>query len=111
MNDEVFSYFSLTKKRGYDVKVYESAVRGEDRHRGPIKLSSSALADDENVAKQIMEAGCVTGDRINGLADGISGECQTGMQSLWPNVDGRGKRLCSLLRLHINPQMLHGFSN
>lgn len=69
------------KHRGFEVKVFEkdlSAVRGEGRHRGPIQLLSSALAVleaiDENVAKQIMEAGCVTGDRINGLADGLSGE-------------------------------------
>ncbi|KAJ0094907.1 hypothetical protein Patl1_17286 [Pistacia atlantica] len=70
------------KNRGYDVKVFErdlSAVRGEGSHRGPIQLSSSALAVlqaiDQNVANRIMEAGCVTGDRINGVADGISGQC------------------------------------
>uniref|UniRef100_A0A6N2KKX0 FAD-binding domain-containing protein n=1 Tax=Salix viminalis TaxID=40686 RepID=A0A6N2KKX0_SALVM len=69
------------KHRGYDVKVFEkdlSAVRGEGRHRGPIQLLSSALAVlqviDGTVAKQIMEAGCVTGDRINGVADGVSGK-------------------------------------
>ena len=69
------------KHRGHEVKVFEkdlSAVRGEGRHRGPIQLLSGALAVleaiDENVAKQIMEAGCVTGNRTNGLADGLSGE-------------------------------------
>ncbi|KAJ6755480.1 hypothetical protein OIU79_027981 [Salix purpurea] len=69
------------KHRGHDVKVFEkdlSAVRGEGRHRGPIQLLSSALAVlqviDGTVAKQIMEAGCVTGDRINGVADGVSGK-------------------------------------
>ncbi|XP_020201812.1 zeaxanthin epoxidase, chloroplastic isoform X1 [Cajanus cajan] len=69
------------KKRGYEVKVFEkdlSAVRGEGRHRGPIQLLSSALAVleaiDRSVAGQIMEAGCVTGNRTNGLADGLSGE-------------------------------------
>lgn len=69
------------KHRGYEVKVFEkdlSAVRGEGRHRGPIQLLSSALAVleaiDQSVAKQIMDAGCVTGNRTNGLADGISGE-------------------------------------
>ncbi|KAG8646365.1 zeaxanthin epoxidase, chloroplastic isoform X2 [Manihot esculenta] len=69
------------KNRGFDVCVFEkdlSAVRGEGRHRGPIQLLSSALAVlqaiDENAARQIMEAGCVTGDRINGLADGLSGD-------------------------------------
>lgn len=69
------------KHKGYEVKVFEkdlSAVRGEGRHRGPIQLLSGALAVleaiDENVATQIMEAGCVTGNRTNGLADGLSGE-------------------------------------
>ncbi|KAE9620923.1 putative zeaxanthin epoxidase [Lupinus albus] len=69
------------KKRGYEVKVFEkdlSAVRGEGRDRGAIQLLSGALsvleAIDENVAKQIMDEGCVTGNRTNGLADGLSGE-------------------------------------
>src|ERR1044072_2266542 len=69
------------KHRGYEVKVFEkdlSAVRGEGRHRGPIQLLSSALAvleaTDQSVAEQVMEAGCVTGNRTNGLADGLSGE-------------------------------------
>lgn len=69
------------KQKGYEVKVFEkdlSVVRGEGRHRGPIQLLSSALvvleAIDRSVAKQIRDAGCVTGNRINGLADGFSGE-------------------------------------
>ncbi|CAL0328723.1 unnamed protein product [Lupinus luteus] len=69
------------KKRGHEVKVFEkdlSAVRGEGRDRGAIQLLSGALAVleaiDGNVAKQIMEEGCVTGNRTNGLADGLSGE-------------------------------------
>ncbi|XP_031274746.1 zeaxanthin epoxidase, chloroplastic-like [Pistacia vera] len=79
------------KNRGYDVKVFErdlSAVRGEGSHRGPIQLSSSALAVlqaiDQNVANRIMEAGCVTGDRINGVADGISGQWFTKFDLLTP---------------------------
>lgn len=81
------------KHRGFEVKVFEkdlSAVRGEGRHRGPIQLLSSALAVleaiDENVAKQIMEAGCVTGDRINGLADGLSGEWLSKFDLLTPAI-------------------------
>ncbi|KAM1064670.1 hypothetical protein ACFX15_028125 [Malus domestica] len=69
------------KRRGFEVQVFEkdlSAVRGEGQHRGPIQLVSSALAVleaiDENVAKQIMGAGCVTGNRTTGYADGHSGE-------------------------------------
>lgn len=78
------------KNRGCDVKVFEkdlSAVRGEGRHRGPIQLLSSALtvleAIDENVAKQIMEVGCATGNRLNGLADGISGEWYVNFTSIY----------------------------
>ncbi|KAM0072090.1 putative zeaxanthin epoxidase [Helianthus debilis subsp. tardiflorus] len=69
------------KQSGFEVKVFEkdlSAVRGEGRHRGPIQLLSSALGIlvgiDKGVADQIMEAGCVTGNRVNGLADGLSGD-------------------------------------
>ncbi|KAF7835963.1 zeaxanthin epoxidase, chloroplastic-like isoform X2 [Senna tora] len=79
------------KHRGYEVKVLEkdlSAVRGEGRHRGPIQLLSSALAVlkaiDENVGNQIMEAGCVTGNRTNGLADGLTGEWFTKFDLLTP---------------------------
>ncbi|THG15298.1 hypothetical protein TEA_010456 [Camellia sinensis var. sinensis] len=81
------------KNRGYDVKVFErdlSAVRGEGRHRGPIQLLSSALAVleaiDKDVARQIVEAGCITGNRINGLADGLSGEWFTKFDLLTPAV-------------------------
>lgn len=68
------------KKRGFEVMVFEkdlSAIRGEGRHRGPIQLMSSALGVlvgiDRNVAKKVMDAGCVTGNRINGIVDGLSG--------------------------------------
>ncbi|XP_024992935.1 zeaxanthin epoxidase, chloroplastic-like [Cynara cardunculus var. scolymus] len=68
------------KKRGFEVMVFEkdlSAVRGEGKHRGPIQLLSSALgvlsSIDEGVAQQVMDAGCVIGNRINGLADGRFG--------------------------------------
>lgn len=81
------------KNRGFEVKVFEkdfSAVRGEGRYRGPIQLLSSALAVlkaiDENVAAQIMDAGCVTGDRINGLADGQSGEWFAKFDLLTPAI-------------------------
>lgn len=68
------------KKKGFDVLVFEkdlSAIRGEGKYRGPIQIQSNALAAleaiDIEVAEQVMEAGCITGDRINGLVDGISG--------------------------------------
>ncbi|KAL6981616.1 zeaxanthin epoxidase [Sarracenia purpurea var. burkii] len=81
------------KKRGYDVKVFEkdlSAVRGEGQHRGPIQLLSSALAVleaiDKDVMRKIVEAGCITGNRINGLADGVSGEWFTKFDLFTPAV-------------------------
>ncbi|GAV73676.1 FHA domain-containing protein/FAD_binding_3 domain-containing protein [Cephalotus follicularis] len=68
------------KKKGFEVMVFEkdlSAVRGEGQYRGPIQIQSNALAAleaiDLEVAEEVMKAGCVTGDRINGLVDGISG--------------------------------------
>ncbi|XP_010484561.1 PREDICTED: zeaxanthin epoxidase, chloroplastic [Camelina sativa] len=68
------------KKKGFDVLVFEkdlSAIRGEGQYRGPIQIQSNALAAleaiDTDVAEQVMVAGCITGDRINGLVDGISG--------------------------------------
>jgi len=73
--------FALAAKRkGFEVLVLErdmSAVRGEGRYRGPIQLQSNALAALEAVdaaaADEIMDAGCVTGDRVNGIVDGVSG--------------------------------------
>ncbi|KAL6493893.1 hypothetical protein OROGR_031802 [Orobanche gracilis] len=73
--------FALAAKRsGFDVTVFEkdlTAVRGEGRDRGPIQLLSSALGLLENIdgdiVREISEAGYVTGDRTNGLADGRTG--------------------------------------
>nr|QED45764.1 zeaxanthin epoxidase [Petunia x hybrida] len=68
------------KKKGFDVMVFErdlSAIRGEGQYRGPIQIQSNALAAleaiDMDVAEEIMNAGCITGDRINGLCDGVTG--------------------------------------
>lgn len=68
------------KKKGFDVLVFEkdlSAIRGEGQYRGPIQIQSNALAAleaiDIGVAEEVMEAGCITGDRINGLVDGVCG--------------------------------------
>ncbi|XP_020401307.1 zeaxanthin epoxidase, chloroplastic isoform X2 [Zea mays] len=73
--------FALAARRkGFEVLVLErdvSAVRGEGRYRGPIQLQSNALAALEAVdaaaADEVMDAGCVTGDRVNGIVDGVSG--------------------------------------
>ncbi|KAL2522757.1 Zeaxanthin epoxidase [Forsythia ovata] len=68
------------KKKGFDVVVFEkdlSAIRGEGQYRGPIQIQSNALAAleaiDMDVAEEVLSAGCITGDRINGLVDGVSG--------------------------------------
>ena len=68
------------KKKGFDVVVFEkdlSAIRGEGQYRGPIQIQSNALAAleaiDSEVAEEVMRVGCITGDRINGLVDGVSG--------------------------------------
>lgn len=73
--------FALAAKRkGFEVLVFEkdmSAIRGEGQYRGPIQVQSNALAAleaiDLEVAEEVMKAGCITGDRINGLVDGVSG--------------------------------------
>ncbi|KAL0380886.1 UNVERIFIED_CONTAM: Zeaxanthin epoxidase, chloroplastic [Sesamum angustifolium] len=77
--------FALAAKRkGFEVVVFEkdlSAIRGEGQYRGPIQIQSNALAAleaiDMDVADEVMCAGCITGNRINGLVDGISGSCDT----------------------------------
>lgn len=73
--------FALAAKRkGFEVVVFErdiSAIRGEGQYRGPIQVQSNALAAleaiDSEVAEEVMRVGCITGDRINGLVDGVSG--------------------------------------
>lgn len=82
------------KKKGFDVLVFEkdlSAVRGEGQYRGPIQIQSNALAAleaiDIDVAEQVMEAGCVTGDRINGLCDGVSGNWYVKFDTFTPAVE------------------------
>lgn len=73
--------FALAAKRkGFEVMVFErdlSAIRGEGQYRGPIQIQSNALAAleaiDLEVAEEVMKAGCITGQRINGLVDGVSG--------------------------------------
>lgn len=82
------------KKKGFDVVVFEkdlSAIRGEGQYRGPIQIQSNALAAleaiDMEVAEQVMAAGCVTGDRINGLVDGVSGNWYIKFDTFTPAVE------------------------
>eukprot|EP00271_Cylindrocystis_brebissonii_P016079 TRINITY_DN39257_c0_g1_i1.p1 TRINITY_DN39257_c0_g1~~TRINITY_DN39257_c0_g1_i1.p1 ORF type:complete len:730 (+),score=130.62 TRINITY_DN39257_c0_g1_i1:134-2191(+) len=82
------------KKRGLDVTVFErdlTAIRGEGQYRGPIQIQSNALAAleavDTGVAEAVMEGGCVTGDRINGLVDGLTGEWYIKFDTFTPAVE------------------------
>ncbi|RCV44784.1 hypothetical protein SETIT_9G402400v2 [Setaria italica] len=71
--------FTLAAKRkGFEVLVLEqdvSAVRGEERYRGPIQLQSNALAAleaiDAAVADKVIDVDCVMGDPVNGIIDGV----------------------------------------
>eukprot|EP00898_Chlorokybus_atmophyticus_P006791 jgi/Chlat1/7112/Chrsp57S06795 len=83
------------KRRGFDVRVYEresEIVRGEgNKYRGPIQVQSNALAAleaiDQDVAERIKAAGTVTGDRINGLVDGLTGKWYCKFDTWHPAVD------------------------
>jgi zeaxanthin epoxidase len=43
-----------------------------------VQIQSNALAAleavDADMAQEVMENGCITGDRINGLVDGVTGQ-------------------------------------
>ena len=81
-------------KQGIDVKVLErdlTAIRGEGKYRGPIQVQSNALAAlqalDGKIAEEVLRRGCITGDRINGLCDGVSGEWYCKFDTFHPAVD------------------------
>ncbi|CAI5487151.1 unnamed protein product [Closterium sp. Naga37s-1] len=88
--------FALScKNRGIDVEVFErdlTAIRGEGQYRGPIQIQSNALAAleavDLRVAEEVMAAGCITGDRINGLCDGLTGEWYVKFDTFTPAAEG-----------------------
>ncbi|KAI3665710.1 hypothetical protein L6452_44340 [Arctium lappa] len=82
------------KRRGFSVVVFErdlSAIRGEGQYRGPIQIQSNALAAleaiDLEVADEVMKAGCITGQRINGLVDGVSGNWYIKFDTFTPAVE------------------------
>ncbi|XP_020599670.1 zeaxanthin epoxidase, chloroplastic-like isoform X1 [Phalaenopsis equestris] len=87
--------FALAAKRkGFDVLVFEkdmSAIRGEGQYRGPIQIQSNALAAleaiDLQIADEIMQTGYITGDRINGIVDGISGTWYIKFDTFTPAVE------------------------
>jgi zeaxanthin epoxidase len=81
-------------KKGFDVQMFErdlTAIRGEGKYRGPIQVQSNALAAleaiDKEVAEQVLAQGCVTGDRINGLVDGLTGHWYVKFDTFHPAVD------------------------
>jgi len=81
-------------KQGIRVQVLErdlTAVRGEGKLRGPIQIQSNALgaleAIDPVLADKVMAEGCITGDRINGLCDGVSGDWYCKFDTFHPAVE------------------------
>lgn len=114
------------KNKGLDVVVFErdlSAIRGEGQYRGPIQIQSNALAAleavDQAAAEKIMANGCVTGDRINGLVDGISGEWYCKFDTFTPAAE-RGlpvTRVISRMKLQeilsgaLGPEYIQNGSN
>ncbi|CAM6090561.1 unnamed protein product [Calypogeia fissa] len=114
------------KNQGVDVKVFErdlSTVRGEGQYRGPIQIQSNALAAleaiDGGVAEQILDIGCVTGDRINGLVDGLTGSWYCKFDTFTPAVE-RGipitrvisrMTLQSLLARAVGPEIIQNSCN
>eukprot|EP00882_Tetradesmus_deserticola_P014245 GHRQ01015143.1.p2 GENE.GHRQ01015143.1~~GHRQ01015143.1.p2 ORF type:complete len:274 (+),score=73.22 GHRQ01015143.1:122-943(+) len=81
-------------KQGVDVKVFErdlTAIRGEGKYRGPIQVQSNALAAleaiDVDVCNEVLRQGCITGDRINGLCDGETGDWYCKFDTYHPAVD------------------------
>ncbi|KAK4801416.1 hypothetical protein SAY86_021903 [Trapa natans] len=114
------------KKKGFDVVVFEkdfSAIRGEGQYRGPIQIQSNALAALEainmEVAEEVMRTGCITGDRINGLVDGVSGDWYIKFDTFTPAAE-RGlpvtrvisrMRLQQILAQHVGDDVILNESN
>nr|ART29442.1 chloroplast zeaxanthin epoxidase 1 [Lobosphaera incisa] len=81
-------------KKGFDIQIFErdlTAIRGEGKYRGPIQVQSNALAAleaiDRETAEKIMGAGCITGDRVNGLCDGVTGKWYVKFDTYHPAVE------------------------
>eukprot|EP00217_Crustomastix_stigmatica_P014101 CAMPEP_0183811854 /NCGR_PEP_ID=MMETSP0803_2-20130417/50136_1 /TAXON_ID=195967 /ORGANISM="Crustomastix stigmata, Strain CCMP3273" /LENGTH=546 /DNA_ID=CAMNT_0026056693 /DNA_START=45 /DNA_END=1683 /DNA_ORIENTATION=- len=65
------------QERGIDVELFER-VKVYKPFGGPIQMQCNALGALEAISKpfaeKVISFGCVTGDRINGLLDGVSGK-------------------------------------
>lgn len=99
-------------KKGFEVVVLErdlTAIRGEGKYRGPIQIQSNALAAlealDEEVAQEVLDTGCITGDRINGLCDGVTGEWYCKFDTFHPAVD-KGLPVTRVISRHTLQQVL-----
>lgn len=57
-----------------DLSALEVKVSGEPRSKFRVALWQLALeAEDSGVAEKILDAGCVTGGRVNRLVEGLTG--------------------------------------
>lgn len=65
------------KRKGMDVTIFEKVAKYKP-FGGPIQLQCNSQGALESIApdlaEKVMEVGTVTGDRVNGLLDGVSGE-------------------------------------
>ncbi|EFJ14660.1 hypothetical protein SELMODRAFT_234460 [Selaginella moellendorffii] len=114
------------KNQGLDVKVFErdlSAIRGEGQYRGPIQIQSNALAAleavDSAVADEIMETGCITGDRVNGLVDGLTGTWYSKFDTFTPAAENglpvtrviSRMKLQEILARAVGPELIENNAN
>eukprot|EP01024_Parvocaulis_polyphysoides_P053728 TRINITY_DN536_c0_g3_i6.p1 TRINITY_DN536_c0_g3~~TRINITY_DN536_c0_g3_i6.p1 ORF type:complete len:285 (-),score=46.62 TRINITY_DN536_c0_g3_i6:63-917(-) len=99
-------------KKGVQVQVLErdvTAIRGEGKYRGPIQVQSNALAAleaiDADMAREIFSEGCITGDRINGLCDGLTGKWYVKFDTFHPAVS-KGLPVTRVISRHTLQEIL-----
>eukprot|EP01023_Acetabularia_acetabulum_P058863 TRINITY_DN700_c1_g2_i1.p1 TRINITY_DN700_c1_g2~~TRINITY_DN700_c1_g2_i1.p1 ORF type:complete len:653 (-),score=93.05 TRINITY_DN700_c1_g2_i1:893-2851(-) len=99
-------------KKGVKVQVLErdvTAIRGEGKYRGPIQVQSNALAAleaiDADMAREIFQEGCITGDRINGLCDGVTGKWYVKFDTFHPAVS-KGLPVTRVISRHTLQEVL-----
>ncbi|CAI5468630.1 unnamed protein product [Closterium sp. Yama58-4] len=64
------------------------AARGSTAGRFKSNALAALEAVDLRVAEEVMAAGCITGDRINGLCDGLTGEWYVKFDTFTPAAEG-----------------------
>lgn len=64
-------------RRGF-TRIVPHACVPHSHHLNSLQVQSNALAAleaiDQDLANEVLREGCITGDRINGLCDGLTGE-------------------------------------